>query len=145
MTPLPKPKAEIVPPPQMQSFTSSQSKATKKSANGRQVKTKRPAAYSSFSISKTSDKRTSQRRSFTDKDLKLPELNTVTPVGIQNPYGKKKGKVFVDDVDSLRAILALVSAEREGSMESRIQKCRQLEAIRDARWNEAEKKRGPGK
>jgi 60S ribosomal subunit assembly/export protein LOC1 len=34
---------------------------------------------------------------YTAKELGLPELNMVTPVGVTKPKGKKKGKVFVDD------------------------------------------------
>jgi 60S ribosomal subunit assembly/export protein LOC1 len=34
---------------------------------------------------------------YTDKELGIPELNMVTPVGVTKPRGKKKGKVFVDD------------------------------------------------
>jgi len=34
---------------------------------------------------------------YTDKELGIPKLNMVTPVGVDAPKGKKKGKVFVDD------------------------------------------------
>ena len=27
----------------------------------------------------------------------IPALNMITPVGVEKPKGKKKGKVFVDD------------------------------------------------
>lgn len=36
-------------------------------------------------------------RKYTDEELGLPQLNMITPVGVQKPKGKKKGKVFVDD------------------------------------------------
>lgn len=39
-----------------------------------------------------------KRRVYTEKELNLPALNTITPVGVQKPRGKKKGKVFVDDL-----------------------------------------------
>jgi 60S ribosomal subunit assembly/export protein LOC1 len=29
--------------------------------------------------------------------LNIPKLNMVTPVGVQPPKGKKKGKIFIDD------------------------------------------------
>ena len=38
-----------------------------------------------------------KKREYTEKELNLPTLNTITPVGVQKPRGKKKGKVFVDD------------------------------------------------
>lgn len=38
-----------------------------------------------------------KRKVYTDKELGLPKLNMITPVGVQKPSGKKKGKVFVDD------------------------------------------------
>ena len=41
-----------------------------------------------------------KKRVYTDKELGLPQLNMITPVGVQKPRGKKKGKVFVDDVVS---------------------------------------------
>jgi len=34
---------------------------------------------------------------YTDKELGIPKLNMITPVGVEAPKGKKKGKVFVDD------------------------------------------------
>lgn len=38
-----------------------------------------------------------RRKVYSEKDLGIPELNMVTPVGVEKPKGKKKGKVFVDD------------------------------------------------
>lgn len=38
-----------------------------------------------------------KRRVYTEKELGLPKLNTITPVGVDFPKGKKKGKIFVDD------------------------------------------------
>lgn len=38
-----------------------------------------------------------KRRIYTDKELGIPKLNMITPVGVDLPKGKKKGKVFVDD------------------------------------------------
>ena len=38
-----------------------------------------------------------KRRVYTDEELGLPKLNMITPVGVELPKGKKKGKVFVDD------------------------------------------------
>ena len=38
-----------------------------------------------------------KRRLYTEKELGLPKLNMITPVGVEKPKGKKRGKVFVDD------------------------------------------------
>ena len=39
-----------------------------------------------------------KQKTYTDKELGIPKLNTIVPAGIQKPKGKKKGKVYVDDV-----------------------------------------------
>ena len=52
----------------------------------------------------------------------MPRLNTVTPVGVQAPRGKKKGKVFVDSGESMMTILAMVNADKEGQIESKMMK-----------------------
>ena len=38
-----------------------------------------------------------KRRVYTEKELGIPALNMITPVGVEKPKGKKIGKVFVDD------------------------------------------------
>lgn len=45
-----------------------------------------------------------KRRFYTEKELDIPALNMITPVGVEKPKGKKKGKVFVDDRVSIRHI-----------------------------------------
>lgn len=77
-------------------------------------------------------------RVYTDKELGLPALNMITPAGVQKPKGKKKGKIFVDDRESMMTILAMVNAEKEGQIESKIMKARKMEEIREARRKEAE-------
>ncbi|KAK2811761.1 60S ribosomal subunit assembly/export protein [Emmonsiellopsis sp. PD_5] len=79
-----------------------------------------------------------KKRVYTEKELDLPTLNTITPVGVTKPRGKKKGKVFVDDQESMMTILAMVNAEKEGQIESKMMKARQMEEIREARRKEAE-------
>lgn len=37
------------------------------------------------------------RRVYTDEELGITKLNMITPVGVELPKGKKKGKIFVDD------------------------------------------------
>ncbi|KAK4156303.1 hypothetical protein C8A00DRAFT_12734 [Chaetomidium leptoderma] len=81
-----------------------------------------------------------KRRVYTEKELGLPELNMITPVGVTKPKGKKKGKVFVDDRESMTTILALVQAEKNGQIESKMMRARQMEEIREARRVEADKK-----
>ncbi|KAK1756887.1 putative 60s ribosomal subunit assembly export protein loc1 protein [Echria macrotheca] len=81
-----------------------------------------------------------KKRVYSEKELGLPQLNMVTPVGVQKPRGKKKGKVFVDDRESMATILAIVQAEKDGQIESKMIKARQMEEIREARRAEADKK-----
>lgn len=38
-----------------------------------------------------------KKKVYSEKELGIPQLNMVTPVGVEKPKGKKKGKVFVDD------------------------------------------------
>ena len=65
----------------------------------------------------------------------------ITPAGVTKPArGKKKGKVFVDDHESMMTILALVNAQKEGQIESKMMRERKLEEIREARRIEAEKR-----
>ncbi|KAH7032944.1 60S ribosomal subunit assembly/export protein LOC1 [Microdochium trichocladiopsis] len=81
-----------------------------------------------------------RKKVYTEKELGLPQLNMITPIGVTKPKGKKKGKVFVDDRESMSTILALVQADKEGQIESKMIKARQMEDIREARRLEAEKK-----
>ncbi|KAL1895234.1 60S ribosomal subunit assembly/export protein [Sporothrix stenoceras] len=111
------------------------------------VKTKRdkgkiPASQLNSGRSKMLEllQRRRKTRTYSEKELDIPKLNTITPVGVQKPKGKKKGKVFVDDKESMTTILAMVQAEKDGQIESKIMKSRQMEEIRQARLAEAEKK-----
>ena len=101
-----------------------------------------------------------KKRVYTEKELGIPKLNMITPVGVGAPKGKKKGKVFVDDQvcaatllcatsiprslirlapqESMMTILAIVNADKEGQIESKMMKSRQMEEIREARRKEAE-------
>ncbi|KAM5342470.1 hypothetical protein ACJ41O_013436 [Fusarium nematophilum] len=81
-----------------------------------------------------------KKRTYTDKELGIPTLNTITPVGVVKPKGKKKGKVFADDTESMSTILSIVQAEKNGQIESKMIKARQMEEIRESRKVEAEKK-----
>jgi 60S ribosomal subunit assembly/export protein LOC1 len=79
-----------------------------------------------------------KRRTYTEKELGVPALNMITPAGVVKPKGKKKGKVFVDDKESMMTILAIVNADKEGQIESKMMKSRQMEEIRQARQKELE-------
>lgn len=41
--------------------------------------------------------RNHKKRVYSEEELGIPKLNTITPIGVIKPKGKKKGKVFVDD------------------------------------------------
>ena len=103
----------------------------------KQVKTK-PGVHSQTANVKPSKRR---EQTYTDKELNLPALNMITPAGVQKPRGKKKGKIFVDDRESMMTILAMVNAEKEGQIESKMIKARQMEEIREARRKEMEKRK----
>jgi len=92
-----------------------------------EIKTKRSAAPAK-----------KKQRTYTDAELGIPKLNGIIPAGIQKPKGKKKGKVFVDDRESTMTIMAMVLAEKDGQIESKMMKARQLEEIREAKAKEAE-------
>ena len=48
-----------------------------------------------------------KKKVYTEKELGIPKLNMITPVGVEKPRGKKKGKVFVDDRVSCHAPAAV--------------------------------------
>ena len=56
-----------------------------------------------------------KRKVYTDKELGLPKLNMITPVGVEAPKGKKRGKVFVDDAVSLWIVGILCPRKKEAS------------------------------
>ena len=107
------------------------SKPAGKRPTPQQVKTK-PGVHNPATPKKK------KQRLYSDKELGLPTLNMITPAGVQKPKGKKKGKIFVDDRESMMTILAMVNAEKEGQIESKMMKARQMEEIREARRKEAE-------
>jgi 60S ribosomal subunit assembly/export protein LOC1 len=94
-----------------------------------EVKTKRPNVLTK-----------KKTRTYTAEQLGVPKLNGIIPSGIQKTKGTKKGKVFVDDAESMLAIMGMVHAEKEGEREGKIAKQRQLEEIREAKRVEAERR-----
>jgi 60S ribosomal subunit assembly/export protein LOC1 len=77
---------------------------------------------------------------YTEKELKVPQLNGIRPSGVQKLPNRKKGKQFVDDGEGMRAIMAMVMAEKEGDVESKMMRARQLEEVREARKAEMERR-----
>lgn len=63
-----------------------------------------------------------KRRVYTEKELGIQKLNMITPIGVGKAKGGKKGKVFVDDQESMMTILAMVNADKEGQIESKMMK-----------------------
>lgn len=82
-----------------------------------------------------------KKASYSEKELGIQKLNMITPAGVQKVKGKKKGKVFVDDQASMMTLLAMVNAEKEGQIESKMIKARQMEEIRQARQDEMDKRK----
>ncbi|CAG8962052.1 hypothetical protein HYFRA_00005094 [Hymenoscyphus fraxineus] len=115
---------------------------SKKSPNSKRTTSKGVALGSVTGKSKSKLLRggRKKRRVYTEKELGVPVLNMVTPVGVEKPRGGKRGKVFVDDRESMLTILSLVHAEKDGQIESKMMKARQMEEIREARKAEAEKR-----
>ncbi|KAK9373033.1 uncharacterized protein V1513DRAFT_450458 [Lipomyces chichibuensis] len=67
-------------------------------------------------------------------------LNTaMKPAGIVHRRGKK-GKVFADDKDTLTKVLSVVTARMDEIHATKIERAQQLEAIRDAKRKEIEKR-----
>ena len=136
--PLPslKASAKAKPLPRKSSATGSKSKVTKPPP--RQQKTK-AGAHSQKPAKKKAPK-------YTDKQLNLPSLNSIVPASHASKAvsgkgaGKKKGKVFVDDVEAMQTIMSIVNAEKDGVIESKMIKMRRLEEIREARQKEQEKR-----
>ncbi|KAM0713923.1 hypothetical protein Q7P37_010885 [Cladosporium fusiforme] len=100
--------------------------------SGEQVKTKNAVAH------KETNKK--KKKVYTAQELGIPELNGIKPEGVTKPPNMKKGKKFVDDDVGMNAIMALVMAEKEGNIESKMQKARHLEELREAKKAEAEKR-----
>ncbi|CEL01640.1 Putative 60S ribosomal subunit assembly/export protein loc1 [Aspergillus calidoustus] len=106
--------------------------------NKKNVKRPPPKEVKTKARTEKSQLKKTKKREYTEAELDLPKLNMITPVGVVNPKGKKKGKTFCDDPEAMMTIFAMVNAEKEGQIESKIMKARQLEEIREAKRKEAE-------
>ncbi|KAH6684133.1 putative 60S ribosomal subunit assembly/export protein LOC1 [Halenospora varia] len=125
------------------SKTTSRSKSSSSFDNSSSIsksKSKKPPKSNGTILGKGVKGKLKKRRVYTEKELDIPALNMITPVGVEKPKGKKKGKVFVDDRESMMTILAMVNAEKDGQIESKMMRARQMEEIREARKAEAEKR-----
>ncbi|KAJ9612528.1 60S ribosomal subunit assembly/export protein [Cladophialophora chaetospira] len=123
------------------------SKITKR-APAKQVKTK-PGVHSG-TVSQQGKPSARKKKVYSAKELDLPALNMITPVAApENPTnlakrggtGKKKNKIYIDDEEGMRTILAMVTAEKEGQIESKLMRARQLEEVREARRAEMERRK----
>lgn len=73
----------------------SSTKSSSFSAKNRVLK--KPAKPVQQKTKSTSSLQKKKRKVYTEKELGIPRLNMITPVGVDLPKGRKKGKVFVDD------------------------------------------------
>jgi 60S ribosomal subunit assembly/export protein LOC1 len=60
-------------------------------------KSKKPPKSKAPPLKSSGGQAKKKRRIYTEEELGIPTLNMVTPVGVEKPKGRKKGKVFVDD------------------------------------------------
>lgn len=121
------------------------SKSGGASKSGPPSKSKKPSGPKPAPVQhkpKTSDgkKKKPPHMRYSEKELKVPKLNGIVPAGVSKPPNAKKGKNFVDDKESMNMILAMVMAEKEGNIESKMMRARQMEEVREARRIEAEKR-----
>ena len=63
---------------------------------GRKPSSQQPVTKKNMQLNANIPKKRKQR-TYTEMELNIPQLNMITPTGVQKPRGKKKGKVFVDD------------------------------------------------
>lgn len=68
-----------------------------KSQSGDGVSKPKKRSEKSGGPAKSGPAKKKKRRIYTEKELGVPTLNMITPVGVEKPKGRKKGKVFVDD------------------------------------------------
>lgn len=111
---------------------SSKAKKPQGQVSGEQKKSKSAAS------GKDANKK--KKKVYTAQELGIPELNGIRPEGVTKPPNMKKGKNFVDDNEGMTAIMAMVMAEKDGNIESKMQKARHLEELREAKKAEAEKR-----
>ncbi|EGX50140.1 hypothetical protein AOL_s00076g345 [Orbilia oligospora ATCC 24927] len=124
----------------------------KLSSSKRHKKPTGPSSSSSSTSSTTTKKPTSTNNKirkphkkplkdrYTDAQLKLPTLNGIVPTGVIKPRGKKKGKVFVEDKETMMDILELVNNSVDGVIQGKVEKNRRLEVVREQKRKEQERR-----
>lgn len=76
---------------------------------------------------------------YTEKELGITKLNTsIDPEGVKRARGKK-GKIFADK-DAMMRILYTVTEQVDNRNASKLEKARQLEAIRESKRKDMEAK-----
>ncbi|GAV29628.1 hypothetical protein PMKS-003129 [Pichia membranifaciens] len=82
-----------------------------------------------------------KEREYTEKELGIPQLNKAIIPGAIVKRGKK-GKTFIsdDDTNTLQRLIKQVNDERDLVNESKLEKSKRLEEIRDLRRKEMEGK-----
>ncbi|KAL7268436.1 60S ribosomal subunit assembly/export protein [Rhizina undulata] len=138
------------------SSKSSAKRSTSHSANGPAGPAKKkkfqPKTHSTIGVAvgksalkKTKDPKKKEATLIAKAEKELPKLNMITPAGVVKPKGKKKGKMFVEDKDKMMSILSRVNDSKEGQIQSKLERGRRLEAIREARRKEDEARMGQRK